>query len=426
MPKLESEIASNNVLLANDELSRAAVMLLMREPFYGHLLSGLQRYFTSSISTLAVALRGESIQLIINPRFFLEKLRNLEERAAILKHEVLHVVLQHLFRQQSDFDPIIWNVAADLVVNQYIRPFKLPDGAILLDAFPDIGLLPEDTVENYYEALHGLRNVGRNAIEAPISSANLNKIVNSRFPSDHSFWGNASGNELDGQPTGDKIPRHLRDALKQITEDSLIKAYNRTINGCGAGTMPGWLIRQLDDLIYRRSAIVDWRSAIRIFSNACRSSQLMTTLQRYSKRFEPIDGLPSPPGMKIKRTRSLAVAVDTSGSIDRTQLSQFFAEILAIYRQGTRIIIIEIDAEIQRTYKFEGALPPSSKGGGGTSFEPVMKWLSARPREFDGCIFFTDGIADAPITNPHCKLLWVIAGGDGGEHLKYGRQILIR
>jgi len=76
------------------------------------------------------------------------------------------------------------------------------------------------------------------------------------------------------------------------------------------------------------------------------------------------------------------------------------------------------------TSKFSGIVPTSMKGGGGTSFEPVMKWLSTSPKKYDGCIF-TDGVADAPETNPGCKLLWVVAGGEGGDHLKFGRQIIL-
>jgi predicted metal-dependent peptidase len=430
--KIKSKLktSSNDLSAARDELSRAAVMLVMREPFFGHVLCSLQRHFTTSITTLAVALRGQAIQLVVNPNFFLDQLKNLEERTAVLKHEILHVVLNHLFRQQDSFDPRIWNIATDLVVNQYVRPFRLPDGAILLGTFPDMGLIPEDTAENYYEALHILRNCRNSKIpngptESPTSYENLEKIIHSDPPSDHSLWGYSPCEEIDGLPTGSQIPQHVREALKRINDDNLINAFNRTRNSHGAGSIPGWLRRQLDDLIYQRSAQIDWRSAIRAFSNSCRRSQLTPTLQRNSKRFEPVEGLPPVPGLKVKRAQSLIVAVDTSGSIEEKQLSEFFIEILALFRQGSEITIIEIDAQIQNIYKFRGIVPISMKGGGGTSFEPVMKWISTSPKKYDGCIFFTDGVADAPITNPGCKLLWVVAGGEGGDHLKFGRQIIL-
>ncbi len=426
----KSQVDGNDFSSAREELSRASVMLVMREPFFGHVLCSLQRHFTTSIATLAVALRGQAIQLIVNPYFFLDRLKNLEERTAVLKHEILHVVLSHLFRQQDSFDPMLWNIATDLVVNQYVRPFKLPDGALLLGTFPDMGLIPEDTAEKYYDALRNLQN-NKNSKqflgygESPVSSENLEKIIHSNLPSDHSLWGYSPCKEIDGLPTGSQIPQDVRDALKRINDDNLISAYHRTKNSHGTGSIPGWLRRHLDDLILQRSAQIDWRSAIRMFSNSCRRSQLSPTLQRNSKRFEPVEGLPPVPGLKIRRAQSLIVAIDTSGSIEEKQLSEFFIEILALFRQGSKITIIEIDAEIQNIYKFCGNVPKSLKGGGGTSFEPVMKWLSESPEKYDGCIFFTDGIAEAPETNPRCKLLWVVAGGEGGDHLKFGRQIVM-
>jgi len=59
---------------AQEEISYSTVELLRREPFFGHLLSGLPRHMTASIDTLAVALRGDTIQLIVNPLFFTKTL----------------------------------------------------------------------------------------------------------------------------------------------------------------------------------------------------------------------------------------------------------------------------------------------------------------------------------------------------------------
>ena len=227
----KSKVEGNDFSSAKEELSRASVMLVMREPFFGHVLCSLQRHFSTSITTLAVALRGQAIQLIVNPHFFLDRLKNLEERTAVLKHEILHVVLSHLFRQQDSFDPVLWNIATDLVVNQYVRPFKLPDGAIRLGTFPDMGLIPEDTAERYYDALNNLRN-NQNSKQffeyggASVSSENLEKIIQSNLPSDHSLWGYSPCEEIDGLPTGSQIPQDVRDALKRINDDNLMIKVN--------------------------------------------------------------------------------------------------------------------------------------------------------------------------------------------------------
>ena len=58
-----------------DEISFSIAELIRREPFFGHLLSGLPRHLTTSIDTLAVAIRGDTIQLIVNPHFYLKILK---------------------------------------------------------------------------------------------------------------------------------------------------------------------------------------------------------------------------------------------------------------------------------------------------------------------------------------------------------------
>ena len=54
---------------------------------------------------------------------FLESLTSSEQNALML-HEVLHMALLHVQRRQSR-DPYIWNIAADIVVNDLINETHL-------------------------------------------------------------------------------------------------------------------------------------------------------------------------------------------------------------------------------------------------------------------------------------------------------------
>jgi predicted metal-dependent peptidase len=96
-----------------------------------------------------------------------------------------------------------------------------------------------------------------------------------------------------------------------------------------------------------------------------------------------------------------------------------------MYKQGAEIKVIECDAEVQRTYNYNGQLPTDVSGRGGTVFDPVFAFLrSNRLTHYDGCIYLTDGYADEPTIRPPCPLLWVItAGGNSGDHLRFGRII---
>ena len=98
--------------------------------------------------------------------------------------------------------------------------------------------------------------------------------------------------------------------------------------------------------------------------------------------------------MKIS---SLAVAVDSSGSVDDVALSSFCAELgAALAPYDTEAVILFHDCRVQAVHRIHGRELPSSLtpvGGGGTDFRPVtapdgsdmvhrsgMRLLSAGPR----------------------------------------------
>ena len=413
--------------IAEEELSRCNVELLRNEPFFGHLLGGIQRHFTNSVNTLDVGIRGNFIQLLINPNFLLKELTKSENRIAVLKHEVLHLVFKHIFRNKTlKYDPILWNIAADLVVNQYVAPYQLPEGAILLSTFPDINFSPQDTADNYYLLLEKLQNeISKNKSKQSDSAKILKSILKNKMPSDHSYWANGSIHDIDGELVGEKVPATTREALNQTIEDQILKAYKRVYQSNFAGKIPAWLERFIDQTINDSKPKVDWRKTIRIFSSSCRGNQLKSTQLRESKRYEVLDGMIPSPGIKLKRIQNLVLAIDTSGSINTELLKLFFIEIHAIFKQGAKITVLECDSEIKQIYIYNGIKPKLVKGGGGTSFEPVMLWLKQSKKKFDGCIYLTDGYADAPETKPPCRILWVIFGNDSENYPKYGKRIYI-
>ena len=164
----------------NDEVSRGIVALLLKEPFYGHLLGGVVRRIDERIPTAAVSLTPQGLQLIVNPDFFMNELKK-DERVAVIKHEALHLLFRHLYRPLiKKGDSKLFNIAADIVVNQHIAPWPLPDMAVTLKEFPDMGLLADQSLEWYYEKLSKLSkdvNKGK-ASSSPKSSAALEQALN--------------------------------------------------------------------------------------------------------------------------------------------------------------------------------------------------------------------------------------------------------
>ena len=411
----------------NDEVSRCIIQLLLKEPFYAHLLSGIVRTISDDTQTAAVGIKNGKVNLFINENFFLKELTTFSSRVAVVKHETLHLLFKHLFRYDlKKFDMNIFNLAADLVVNQFIGKWNLPKNAITLSVFPDLGLEEDQSVEWYYKKLFALKkemnqsdskkNEGKNESEdeesnaenkssAPLSSEALEKILNEKSHSDHSKWGQAnSENQLS--------------AIETDLDRMIVQAKDRT-PAKDFGTLPSGIIHLLNAIIEKRNPKINWKRALKIFSSSSRKTKVKYTVKRISKRYG------TRPGIKINRYQKMAVAIDTSGSIAMSDYSLFFSEIHAIWREGAEIQVIECDAAVQRVYEYKGKIPEFIQGGGGTSFDPVFEHLKKdRFKKFDGCIYLTDGYANEPKIKPPCKVFWIVTpDGNLGEHLKFGRAV---
>jgi predicted metal-dependent peptidase len=430
----------------HSELSRCVNQLLLKEPFYAHILAGTVRKITEEVPTAAVGVNGKLLMLMVNEEFFLRSIRALPERVAVLKHEVLHLVFRHLFREKFKEDPELYNIAADIVVNQYIgSPWKLPDDAVTLENFSDLELESGRSVEYYYERLKNLSEQmdwnapgnGKGEEESskegsggkgnqpssdpsgvpPKSAQSLRELYGKQRHSDHSFWvvkGFGDSCIANGIP----IEKNSIVGIEQDLKRHLLDAFSRT-PAKYYGNIPLDIMRQIEIIREEMKPAVDWKRTLRIFSGSKGRTQIQHTMKRISKRYG------TRPGIRIKRLKRLAVIIDTSGSLDEPTLQQFFYEIHSISRSGAQIHIIECDSEVKRGYDFKKKPHIELLGGGGTDYDPAFTYIRTfKGMRFDGCILLTDGFAPEPQINPGCPLLYVITpDGKTGSHLKFGLSI---
>jgi predicted metal-dependent peptidase len=446
-----------SALAAEEHVSRAIIALYMAEPFFAHVVQGLVRRVDASTPTAAVALVGSAIELWVNPEFFASLGKNM--RVAVIKHEVLHVVLKHLLRGR-DRNPLLWNLACDVVVNALVGKWPLPEGAVTHATFPDLKIPADATADQVYALLRALQremdaqppggDAGSGepdyaATSAPASARALHRLgaAGNAGSDDGAVGGHSDHSAWDGRPNAkggggapDGAPNPL--AAEAGIDGMVVRAADRT-DPRSWGSLPGLVRDAVMESRARGVPKVDWKRALRLFACATGRTKLKSTQRRESTRYGNTAALGTPPdprdptqgrlvpGIKIQRLRSVLVAVDTSGSIGEAELEAFFNEIHGVWRSGAAVYVLGCDAAVHDAFEYQGKAPVRMGGGGGTAFEPVFAWMAAnRARRFDGVIYLTDGYGPAPETKPPCRVLWVVtAGGLVGEHLLWGRHLVL-
>lgn len=417
------------MLAPGSPIEKVCIQLLLREPFYGHFLMGVPKAFDLNVPTAAVSLfERQMVKLRINPQFW----DSISEphRYGLVKHEVLHIVLRHLVFLKNYANRAIFNIAADLVVNQFIAPEQLPDGAVTLEFFKPLekshGLFLEKDkgVDYYYEKLlqflqkqakmpdmvtggggdNGISEEEQRSAAAVLHQMDQWLQEESEAMAKHRFWDEFAA--LDSSETR-VMEQFIKNATKQALQRTRLKTHGR---------LPGKLLEELEAAVADKS-LFNWRRVLRLFAASSNSTFLKNTIRRPSKRYGIV------PGIRLNRRHEILLAVDTSGSVRQQDLALFFSEIYHIWRQGARVTIVECDADIQRIYPYRGETPRAVAGRGGTRFDTPIRL--ANERMPDALIYFTDGYAPAPAISARMPVLWVLTEGANpdrkhlpGKHLQ--------
>ncbi|MFZ4617692.1 MAG: VWA-like domain-containing protein [Rectinemataceae bacterium] len=394
-----------------DEIARSAITLLGKEPFYAHILGAISRVETTKIETCGVRQIKGTIELAVNPQFFLTKLKQME-RVAVLKHEIMHIALGHLRRRDPKRQPMIENIAMDLVVNQLVPPWPLPENAVMLSSFPDFKA--DQTFEHYYALLSKiLENMKQKGWEPGEKDGN----EGGNLTKQESSLAKHYGKDMPGNHEWAETGKGLTEAEKIIADAIVGQIVINAAERCSAkerGTLPAGILEEIEALRKQKTSKVDWRRQLRIFSASCGRSKLKATVMRRSKRFGSF------PGIRTRRYHRILVAVDTSGSVGNKELNLFFAEISRIWRTGTEVFILEADAEIGKAYEYTGKFSGTVTGRGGTDFTPVVEYARENRSKYDGLIYFTDGFAPCPDRGPAMRMLWMITENGSSETFKFG------
>lgn len=372
-----------------DPLTRGVLKLLAEEPFYAGMLREIKRVYRKCGTAAVAVTQSGNIVMMADPNFF-ATLSN-TEIAAVIKHELLHLIYGHLSKSRVDNMPNrkLANVAMDLSINQQI--VGLPDNCLDIAKF-DPPLPENKTAEYYYQLLEqrfGSEGAGGQGGE----------VVDN-----HDEWQNGDGS---GQPCEEIIEAAVKRAVGEGK-----KAAERQ----GWGSVANNVRRAVDEILLAKP--LSWKKLLRRFAaDACKAGTTGTR-KKPNRRFGT-----QTPGQRVLRKARLAVAIDTSGSIfcDPGVLGAFFKEVnkIAAYAEVT---VIECDAAVGKIYKWNGKPPEQATGGGGTAFEPACE--AAAEMNVSGLIYLTDGWAHFPEKMGNWPdTLWVITDQSRLGLKQFGRDV---
>jgi predicted metal-dependent peptidase len=294
-----------------------------------------------------------------------------EENAAVLIHEVSHLLRQHDARKHAAAvtNTTLWNTATDCEINDDLTAegLPLPDDPPRPEIY---GLKSGENAETYYRLLSKPAQSGREAgaVTEPASARDCGSGAHGErrpweLPDDDGSPGSAAGVD------------HVKAEL--VRRDVAQRILDRTGE---AGDVPlGWRLWARTVLTPKVDYMATMRRVVR---RALRDS----TLGRYDRTYrrphrrQACYGDFIMPSFHQPRPRP-GFLIDTSASMQETQLARAVAELGGLTRQlgyTTDVIVACCDTAVHDVRKVFSAAQLELYGGGGTDLTAGLRWFVER------------------------------------------------
>ena len=205
----------------------------------------------------------------------------------------------------------------------------------------------------------------------------------------------------DGDAGGGEAPVDVSDE-EQAWDEAMHQALNLAK---AQGKAPGAVEETIRDA--HRSTL-DWRSLLRRYMTDAAARDYTWSIP--NRRF--IDSGLYLPSIRSEGIGTLAVIIDTSGSVDSDVLAAFWSEVreVAAEIEPERIVVLQVDAVVQDEQDYAaGELPERivAKGRWGTDFRPGFARLAEQGIRPAVCLYFTDMDCDRyPEAQPSYDVIW--------------------
>ncbi|WAW11605.1 hypothetical protein nACB1_059 [Acinetobacter phage nACB1] len=375
---------------APEALSRAKIKLMLKKDvaFFATLILQTPVFWVSADEIPTAATNG--INLYMNPDFFLSL--DPEERLFLILHEIMHNVYNHCTRRGFR-DATTWNEACDYVINDELiqRNFKMPKDGLHDSTYRNM------SADDVYDLLMERKNKGGSNAPSPWPDL---KEPQASGAGNQSPQNGGAGNQTPsmGQPTAEEIEEHNKNLLTQATQASQMA-------GDKAGTVPGSLQRELDDLLYPK---LPWDKILAKFLFTLSKDDY--SWRKPNRRF--ISQGIIMPSLHSEGIGKIDFAIDTSGSVSKDDFNRFISEIGYVFKRFNpkEIGIMQFDSILQSNDKVVNAqdfMKLEFKGGGGTQIEPVLE--AFKESEGKALIILTDGyLHHSAELDPKKPVVWCI------------------
>ncbi|MBP2070771.1 vWA domain-containing protein [Thermoanaerobacterium butyriciformans] len=435
------------------QLQAARLKLAKERPYLASALWALQPVEFKK-GTMAVDMYW---RLYYNPKY-IDKL-TIDEFSGALYHEICHLLRQHNQRMKN-FPKKIANIAADIEVNNDLidEGVTMPKGIITRELFG----LPENLLAEEYAVL--LMQI-KQELRKKDQQEQDHQEQDQQDLQDQQEQDKQSQQQMQQQDHTFKLP--LPGGLGN-NENSPLPGSGRC-GSCATGQLEDWELpegkSEQPGITESEAELIRRNVAVAIQQASMQRGDVPAHLKRWAdKKLKPkvnwkkelatvikntisnvagcIDYSYSKPSRRSYKdiimpslrqpSISVAVVVDTSGSVSDNMLSQALAEIDGILKSvGLKngVHYIACDAEVHVSKKITDIKQAELEGGGGTDMGVGIKAaMSLKPRP-NVCIVLTDGYTPWPDTPP--QKMKVIAGlldleNETWQVPSWAKKVLIR
>ena len=401
--------------------------LLQKQPFFGSLVLRLPLRADPTRKTLA----SDGHEIRYSPGWVAGTDAHLIETA--MARVVMACALKHHTRR-GERDPERWQTASQLVTHALLRDagFTLPPEA---EAWEDLSVeqaydrLPEpgegDPGDDGDPAEGGANGAG--AAGQPPPGGDGDESGDPSDPADQGDDGDGNGQgednasgalpSYDPSGTGEVMDADARGDSDSGSGDAPVdtaaeeqawdEAMHQALSIARAeGKAPGGVQETVRNA---HASTLDWRTLLRRYMTDAASRDYSWSVP--NRRF--IDSGLYLPSIRSEGIDSIAVIIDTSGSLPAQTLAGFWVELreIATEIRPERVIVLQVDAALRDAAEYTADDLPEEialKGRGGTDFRPGFEWLDEQGIQPTVCLYFTDmECSSYPEAEPVFPVVWI-------------------